>query len=231
MDNLSLMLFAVLPYVAITTFVMGTVFRYYKQGYKVTSLSSQLFETRLLYWGSHAFHIGIVVLFVGHLIGFLLPSGLIVLGGKPARLIPIEIGAFGFALLSMFGLITLIFRRVVTVRLHKITSPMDIVVYILLGLQVITGMVTAVFFKWGSLWFASTLSPYLKSILLFSPDIKAVAEMPFFIKVHVALAFLIVGLIPFTRLMHMLVYPFVFIGRAAQVVIWNRDHKTARQIK
>ena len=108
---------------------------------------------------------------------------------------------------------------------------MDIVVYILLGLQVITGMVTAVFFKWGSLWFASTLSPYLKSILLFSPDIKAVAEMPFFIKVHVALAFLIVGLIPFTRLMHMLVYPFVFIGRAAQLVMWNRDHKTARQIK
>jgi len=228
MDKFVGVLFVALPYLAIAIFIIGTIFRYYKQGYKVSSLSTQLFESKLLYWGSHAFHIGILVLFIGHLVGFLLPSTLLAWGNVPARIIPIEVGAFAFAILAIFGLFTLLLRRLTNAAVKKVTSTMDLVLYTLLIVQVIAGMYVALFYKYGSLWFASSLAPYLKSIFILSPDIKAVADMPWMIKLHVVMAFLIVAMIPFTRLMHILVYPFVYIGRAAQIFIWNRNPKTHR---
>ena len=62
---------------ALLTFLLGSIIRYKVRPFSVSSLSSQFLENRMLYWGSHAFHIGIVVLFFGHLIGFLFPSGVI----------------------------------------------------------------------------------------------------------------------------------------------------------
>lgn len=228
MDKFNEVLFVALPYVALAIFIIGVVYRYFYQGYKISSLSTQLFESKILYWGSHAFHIGILFLFVGHLIGFLLPATLLAWGGMPARIIPIEIGAFAFAVLSIFGLITLLIRRLSYPALKRLTSKMDLVIYTLLIVQVLIGMIIAIFYKWGTLWFASSLAPYLKSVFLFSPDIKAVADMPVFIQIHVFAAFLLMALVPFSRLMHFLVFPFVFIGRAAQIFIWNRDRKTHR---
>ena len=189
MDKLIGVFFVALPYVALAIFIIGTVYRYYNQGYKVSSLSTQIFESKILYWGSNAFHIGIIMLFFGHLIGFLLPSTVLAWGGVPARIIPIEIGALGFAILSIFGLFTLLLRRLTNAAVLRTTSTMDIVIYTLLIVQVIAGIFVALFFKWGSLWFASSLAPYLKSIFIFSPDIMAVADMPWLIQLHVVLAF------------------------------------------
>ncbi len=228
MDKFIAVLLVALPYVALAIFIIGTIYRYRHQGYKISSLSTQLFESKMLYWGSHAFHIGIVVLFLGHLIGFLMPASLLAWGGVPARIITIEIAAFAFALLCLSGLSILVFRRLTVTRLTKLTSPMDVVVYLLLVIQLIIGISVALFYKYGSLWFASSLAPYLKSIFFFSPDIQAIEAMPLLIQLHAALAFIIVALIPFSRLMHILVYPFVFIGRPALVFIWNRDRKTHR---
>lgn len=228
MDKLVGVFFVALPYVALAIFIIGSIYRYKHQGYKVSSLSTQIFESKVLYWGSHAFHIGILMLFLGHLIGFLFPSTLLAWGGAPARIIAIEIGAFAFALLSIFGLFTLLFRRLTNPALRKVTSTMDYVIYTLLIVQVVVGIDTALLYKWGTLWYASALVPYLKSIFLFSPDIIAITDMPFFVQLHVILAFVIVALIPFSRLMHILVFPFVYIGRAAQIFIWNRDPKTHR---
>ena len=228
MDKIIGVFFVALPYVALAIFIIGTVYRYYFQGYKVSSLSTQIFESKILYWGSNAFHIGILFLFLGHLIGFLLPSVVLAWGGTPARIIAIEIGAFGFALLSIFGLITLLIRRLTNTAVLRLTSKMDIVVYTILSVQIIVGILIAIIFKWGSLWFASSLTPYLKSIFIFSPDIIVIADMPIFIQLHVILAFILVALVPFSRLMHILVYPFTYIGRAAQIFIWNRYPKTHR---
>ena len=228
MDKLVGVLFVALPYVALAIFIIGSIYRYKHQGYKVSSLSTQIIESKVLYWGSHSFHIGIVMLFLGHLIGFLFPYTLIAWGGVPARIIAIEIGALAFAILAIFGLFSLLFRRLTNPALLKVTSIMDYVIYSLLIVQVVIGIDTALLYKWGTLWYASSLVPYLKSIFIFSPDIKTIVDMPFFVQLHVSLAFVIVAMIPFSRLMHILVFPFVFIGRAAQIFIWNRDPKTHR---
>ncbi|WP_372649567.1 respiratory nitrate reductase subunit gamma [Draconibacterium sp.] len=221
-------IFIGLPYAALFLFVVGSVIRYRTKPFSVSSLSSQLLESRILYWGSHAFHIGIVTLFFGHLIGFLFPKSVISFTGHPTRLLIIEISALAFGLLSLFGIVTLIYRRLAFERLKNITSKMDIVVYVLILTQVISGLWIAYFDRWGSAWFAVSLAPYLKSIFLFSPKYEAVAAMPLSIKLHITSAFIFVGMVPFTRLMHFLVYPFVYIIRAYQFVIWNWDRKTRR---
>ncbi len=222
-------IFIGLPYAALLIFLVGSIVRYRTQPFSVSSLSSQLLESRILYWGSHAFHIGIVVLFFGHLIGFLLPKSVISFTGHPTRLLIIEISAFAFGLLTLFGIITLVYRRLAVARLKLLTSKMDVVVYALILIQVITGLWIAYFDRWGSAWFAVSLAPYLKSIFLLTPDYEAVAAMPLSIKLHVASAFVFVAMVPFTRLMHFLVYPFVYIPRAYQYVIWNWDRKNRRK--
>jgi nitrate reductase gamma subunit len=221
-------IFIGLPYMALLIFLVGSIFRYRARPFSVSSLSSQLLENRILYWGSHAFHIGIVVLFFGHLIGFLFPKGVISFTGQPTRLLVIEISAFAFGLLSLFGIVTLIFRRISKLKLHAVTSKMDMAVYVLILVQVVSGLWVAYFDRWGSAWFAISLAPYLKSIFLLNPNFEAVAAMPLSVKIHVASAFVFVGMVPFTRLMHFLVFPFTYLTRAYQYVIWNWDRKTRR---
>jgi nitrate reductase gamma subunit len=213
---------------ALLMFLLGSIVRYKTRPFGVSSLSSQLLETRMLYWGSHAFHIGIVILFFGHLTGFLFPGGVISFTGEPTRLLIIEISAFAFGLLTLFGIVTLIIRRISNLKLQAVTSKMDVAVYILILLQVLSGLWIAYFNRWGSAWFAISLAPYLKSLFLLNPEFDALAAMPLSIKLHVASAFVFIGMVPFTRLMHFLVFPFAYIPRAYQYVIWNWDKKARR---
>ncbi|NOR75127.1 MAG: nitrate reductase, partial [Draconibacterium sp.] len=125
-------IFVGLPYAALLMFLVGSIFRYRTQPFSVSSLSSQLLESRILYWGSHSFHIGIVTLFFGHAIGFLFPSSVISFTGQPTRLLILEISAFAFGLLSLFGISTLIFRRITVAKLKSVTSKMDVLVYVLI---------------------------------------------------------------------------------------------------
>lgn len=216
------LLFIVLPYVALVLLLLGSIYRYRFSRFTVSSLSSQFLEGKELFYGSVPFHWGIVILFFGHLIAFLFPRSVIAWNGIPARLFILEIAAFAFGLLTLSGLIMLITRRINTPRLYPVTSSMDIFVYLILLLQVFTGLWTAVGYRWGSSWFASVLSPYLKSIFFFNPDMAAVSAMPLIIKIHIVSAFVVIGMIPFTRFMHFLVIPLTYIWRRYQVVMWNK---------
>jgi nitrate reductase gamma subunit len=63
-----------LPYVALTSFVVGHVWRYRRDGYTWTARSTQLLERRLLLVGSVAFHLGMLGVIGGHVIGILIPN-------------------------------------------------------------------------------------------------------------------------------------------------------------
>ena len=220
-----------LPYAALFVVIVGTVFRYLNFGFKVSSLSSQFLETKELFYGSRPFHWGLLFLFFGHLVAFLFPRSVLLWDSVPIRLLILEIVALGFGITALFGLFMLIIRRLKHKRLIVVTNKMDIVVYVLLAVQIISGLWVAYFFRWGSSWFAGTITPYLKSIFLFNPDIAAVSAMPLAVKIHIISAFTLIGIIPSTRFMHFLVYPFAYIWRPYQYVIWNWDRKKIRSSK
>jgi nitrate reductase gamma subunit len=231
MASLNNFLFIAFPYVAIITFLIGAIYRYRATGFSYSSLSSQFLEGKTLFWGVVPFHWGLVVVFLGHFIAFLFPKGILLWNSIPIRLIILEVTAFAFGLSVLIGLLTLIFRRFTNPRLKVVTSRMDTVIELLLLAQIVLGCWTALGYRWGSSWFAADLSPYLWSIIKFDPQIAAVSAMPLVIKLHIVGAFLILFLIPFTRLVHFLVLPFHYISRPYQRVMWNYDRRAVRDPK
>ncbi len=221
-------LFATLPYAALTALLLGWWYRWRRMGFQVTSLSSQFLETRRLFWGTQPFHWGLLVVFLGHLAAFAVPGAVLAWNGQPLRLLILEWTLSAFALCALFGLLMLILRRVRDARLRQVTSRMDMLVYALLLLQLCSGLLIAYFDNWGSSWFAATLTPYLRSIFLLRPRSGIVAGMPLVVQIHVACAFVIFGLIPFTRLIHFTVFPLNYTWRPYQQVIWNWSRKLRR---
>jgi nitrate reductase gamma subunit len=217
-----------LPYAALVVFLVGTIYRYKADKFSYSSLSSQFLEGRQLFWGSMPFHWGILFLFFGHLVAFLVPSGLLAFNSHPVRLLIIEVSALVFGLTVLAGLVTLFVRRGTNPRLRAVTSPIDITVGILLIIEVVIGLLVALFYRWGSSWFAAVLTPYLRSILSFQPDISGVASLPWLVKLHIIGAYLIFMMIPFSRLAHLLVAPLHYIWRPYQVVIWSWDRRQVR---
>ena len=72
-DWLNNALYGWYPYVALTVFLLGSLLRFDHWHYTWRSGSSQLLRRRQLTWGSNLFHVGILVIFGGHLVGLLTP--------------------------------------------------------------------------------------------------------------------------------------------------------------
>jgi len=218
-----------LPYMALLVFVIGSVWRYTSTKFKFSSLSSQFLEGRQLFWGSVPFHIGILFLFFGHLTAFLIPKAVLLWNGHPARLIVLEVTAFVFAIAVLIGIVNLLYRRITNARISVVTTKMDYAIIALLLIQVVSGLWVAYNFRWGSSWFSSVLTPYLRSIFALQPEVTAVSALPWVVKFHIAGAYLIVLLIPFSRLVHFLVVPLNYIWRPYQQVTWYWDRKNVRK--
>ncbi|HRD44376.1 MAG TPA: respiratory nitrate reductase subunit gamma, partial [Ferruginibacter sp.] len=183
---------------------------------------------RKLFYGSVPFHWGVLFIFLGHLVAFLVPKGVLAWNSQPVRLLVLEITAFIFGISMLVGLVNLFIRRYTTPRLYPVTNKMDFVVYVLLILQTFAGLWIAYNFRWGSSWFSTLLSPYLNSIFKLNPDITAVVLLPWPVKLHIAGAYIIIGILPFSRLIHMLVLPLNYIWRPYQQVMWYWDRKKVR---
>lgn len=219
--DLNSALFIGLPYVALVVFFFATIRRYVGNGFSYSSYSTQFLENKKLFFASVPWHWGIIFLAFGHLIGFLIPRGVLWWNGVPARLYIIEFSALVAAVLALFGLVNGIMRRGSNSRIAAVTTKMDMLIIVMLLIQTMTGMWVAVFERWGSSWFAGVLSPYLWSLFKLNPNIEAISAMPLSIKLHVIGAFLIFLVFPFTRLVHLLVVPLHYIFRLPQRVIWN----------
>jgi len=231
LNTLNTVLLVVFPYVAGIVFLIGTIYRYRQTKFTVSSLSSQFLEGKKLFWGTIPFHIGLLAVFTGHLITFLFPGLTLTWNSIPVRLIILEVSAFIFGISVLFGLLSLLWRRMTNPRVRAVTTPMDIVIELLLLAQVVLGCWVALGFRWGSSWFAADLTPYLRSLLMLSPKTDAVFALPWVIKLHIIGAFLILFMIPFTRLAHLIVAPLHYIARPYQVVMWNWDRKAVRDPK
>ena len=214
------LLFVELPYLCLFLFLLGTIMRYRKAPFTYSSLSSQFLENQQHFWDMVSFHYGILILFAGHLIGFLVPRWVLLWNARPLRLYILEASALIFGLLTLVGLLGAMERRLVNDKARMVTTATDWMIELLLLAQVGLGIYVAVFHPWGSSWFATSLSPYLWSLFKFNPDVSYLATLPLVVKLHIVLAWVIFGLIPFTRLVHILVTPFPYLWRKPEVVRW-----------
>ena len=73
MNTLYGFVFGVYPYICLTVFLLGSLIRFDRDQYTWKSDSSQLLRSGMLRWGSNLFHIGILFLFFGHMVGLFTP--------------------------------------------------------------------------------------------------------------------------------------------------------------
>lgn len=223
-------LFVALPYLAFAVFFIFTIQRYRQQTFTYSSLSSQLLENKQHFWSMVPFHYGILAVIVGHVVAFCVPRAVLAWNGRPLRLYILELSALICAMLALVGLVSAIGRRLTNSKVRVVTTVPDWVLLGMLMFQIFSGIHIAVFTGWGSSWFAAAATPYLRSLLTFSPEISYLTEMPWMVRLHIVNAFLLIAFFPFTRLVHILVVPNMYLWRRTQVVRWYWPRRTIRKV-
>jgi len=218
---IELVLFVAFPYLAFFLAVLGGVYRYLSDRFSYSSFSSQFLESRWLFWGSVPWHYGIVAILLAHLLAALFPGAWAALVAAPLRLYVLEVAGLALALLTLFGLVLLILRRLLSPRLYAVTSAMDWVLLAALLVQVASGIRVALLHRWGAAWYPYTIGPWLASLATFQPQIEHITPLPWAVKLHILGGFLIITLFPFTRLVHLVSLPIAYLWRPPQVVWWN----------
>lgn len=202
---LNQLMFGYYPYLALAVFFIGSLLRFDREQYTWKSDSSQLLRRGQLRWGSNLFHIGILGIFFGHLIGLLTPVPVWhALGvSAPAKQM-LAIVAGGIAgVLCLLGLLLLLHRRLTEPRVRVTSRPMDILVLLLLA-QLVLGLLS-ITVSWAHLDGAEMLRfmEWAQRIVTFragAADLIAGAAPVF--KLHIALGLTIFLIFPFTRLVH-----------------------------
>ena len=227
-DHLAFALLVVLPYVAVATLVGASFWRYRRLPFTYSALSTQFLENHHQFWASLAFHWGVLLVLGGHLVAFLVPGQILAWNADPYRLAILEITAMVGGLLALAGIAGYIARLIFHPRVRVVTSRMDVVLLALLAGQILTGIIIALWYPWGSSWYAAVMAPYLWSLVTLSPDAGAVAAMPLLVQTHVLGAWLLIIIFPFTRLVHLLVAPFSYAFWKQQHQRWYADRRLVR---
>lgn len=214
-------IFVVLPYTALALLIFVTPYRYFTNRLTWSAYSTQFLERKTLYWGTNPWHYGILPVLVAHFAGVVAPGPLKTFLGNQTNLIIVESIGLALGLLTVLGGLLLLLRRINTPILKKVTFASDWVLLYLLLAQAVTGVYVATFMRWGSEWYLYTAVPYFWSLLTFNPQIDYVADFPMVFKLHAACAFLIVALLPFTKLVHLLYVPYGFLKDAPILYKWR----------
>jgi nitrate reductase gamma subunit len=222
--------FVVFPYVAVVLAVGVGLYRYFTNRFSYSSMSTQFLENRTLFWGSVPWHYGIVIILIAHLFALVIPGVWVSLHRNAIRIMCIELVGGSLGLLTLLGIVVLIVRRIVNAKTRPITTVMDWILLVDLLLQVATGLYIAIFVRWGSLWYEYIATPWLVSLASLSPRIDFVTPLPWIVRFHMVNAFVLIGLFPFTRLVHIFTVPLFYLWRPYQVAIWYKSRNNGKRM-
>ncbi|MGO9742562.1 MAG: respiratory nitrate reductase subunit gamma [Roseiarcus sp.] len=222
-EALNSALFGWYPYLCLTVFLLGSLIRFDREQYTWRSGSSQLLRRRQLIWGSNLFHVGILVVFVGHLFGLLTPIAVIdALGISHSFKQELAIVGGGVAGIAGFiGAAMLVDRRLNDARVCKTSSFGDTAIIILLLVQLGLGLSTiAVSAKHLDGHEMVKFMAWAQGILTLQPGAAAlVADASPIFKIHMLVGMTIFLVFPFTRLVHIWSAPIWYLGRTGYQIV------------
>jgi respiratory nitrate reductase gamma subunit len=206
LQNLDQGLFAVLPYVAAVVFVLLVAARRYRvppfdlpRPPAPLPAGPQLYGERLL------LGYGLLVVLAGHALAFLIPDQVLLWNSSPVRLYVLELSGLVFGFMTLVGLVLTAARCLISAEARRGTGPTDWLLYGLLLVVVASGVFVALFYPWGSSWYATSVVPYLRSLVKLDPDLSYLSGMPTAVKLHLAGAYVLLAFLPFTRVVRPLV--------------------------
>ncbi|WP_057461587.1 respiratory nitrate reductase subunit gamma [Pseudovibrio sp. POLY-S9] len=224
--------FGIYPYIALSVLIVGTIIRYDREPYSWRAGSSQLLRRRQLVWGSVLFHVGVLIIFFGHLVGLLTPIVLFDLVGishGAKQVLAVVVGGIA-GLMAIVGAGMLIYRRLYDARVRAVSSTMDTFIICLLGFQLLLGLGTipvslmhldgeemVKFMSWA------------QGIFTFRGDAASyVVDASWVFKLHLFVGLTILLIFPFTRLVHMLSVPARYLWRPGYQIVRERNSTNSR---
>lgn len=198
-------LFQVYPYICFAVFLVGSLIRFDQNQYSWKSDSSQMLRSGLLRWGSNLFHLGILFLFFGHLVGLFTPHSVygIFMSASTKQLLAVYAGGVA-GTLCFIGLSMLLYRRLTDPRIRYTSHPTDLAVLVVLFIQLSLGLLTlpqSLQHTDGSAMLL--LADWAQRIVTLRPvDATALAGLHWSFQVHIVLGVTIFLLFPFSRLVH-----------------------------
>jgi nitrate reductase gamma subunit len=197
--------FGVYPYICLVVLLIGSLIRFDREPYTWKSDSSQMLRKRQLQLGSNLFHYGVIIVILGHFVGFLVPHWAVDWALTPVahQLLAMVVGGIA-GLIAIIGLTILIARRLGDPRIRLNSRKWDIAVVFMLWLQLALGLLTVPFsaFHMDGVLF-ETLTTYVKGIVTFDGGVAALmVGVPLVYKLHIVLGFTLFLISPFTRMIH-----------------------------
>jgi nitrate reductase gamma subunit len=229
-DIVNHIVFGWYPYLCLTVFLLGSLLRFDREQYTWKTGSSQLLRRRQLMWGSNLFHVGILVIFIGHFVGLLTPIWLfdaVGISHGVKQLMAIAVGGLA-GLFCLVGIALLTHRRLLDPRIRATSSFGDIAILLALFAQLLLGLASipvsmahldghemVKFMDWA------------QGILLLKADAwTLVADAHPIFKAHLALGMTIFLLFPFTRLVHAFSAPIWYLGRRGYQIVRSAGRPT-----
>ncbi|GAA4113606.1 respiratory nitrate reductase subunit gamma [Knoellia locipacati] len=230
---MSTFLWVIYPYICLAVFVVGHVWRYRYDKFGWTTRSSQLYESRLLRIGSPLFHFGMLGVVGGHVLGLLFPqdwTDAVGLSHEAYHVIALA-GGIPAGIAAVVGLAILVYRRRTVGPVFSATTVNDKVMYAVLGTVIVLGMWNTVagslFTIGGEYNYRDGVSPWFRQIFWFQPDASLMAAAPVGFRLHAFLAFTLIAMWPFTRLVHVFSAPLGYLTRP-WIVYRSRDERPGR---
>lgn len=222
-EAINYIVFGWYPYLSLTVFILGSLLRFDREQYTWKTGSSQLLRRKQLMWGSNLFHVGILVLFLGHFVGLLTPLwifGLVGISHTAKQWMAILIGGTA-GIMCFIGITLLVHRRLFDSRIRSTSSFGDIAILLLLYAQLIVGLGTILVslrhLDGGEM---VKLVTWAQGIFALQPGASAViADVHPLFKLHLFLGMTIFLVFPFTRLVHIWSAPVWYLGRRGYQVV------------
>jgi nitrate reductase gamma subunit len=218
MTTTEILLWDVLPYVTIAVFVVGMVWRFRYDKFGWTTRSSQLYERKLLRIASPLFHIGMLAVVAGHIVGLMIPESWthsLGVSEDMYHLNAVVIGGLA-GIATLVGVVLLIYRRRTTGPVFAATTKNDKTMYIFLVAAICLGLLATMKgagVLGDSYNYRETVSVWFRSIFLLQPQGELMADTPLAFRIHALGGMALFLIWPFTRLVHAFSAPLGYMFR------------------
>lgn len=221
MNYLNVFAFQLYPYMALAVFFIASWARFDRAMYTWRTGSSQLLSSRGMRIGSNLFHVGILAILGGHVVGLLTPHALYepFISAPQKQLLAMVVGGV-FGVMCLVGISILLVRRLFNPRVRATGTVGDAMILILLFVQLLLGLYTIVVSTHhmeGGVMMA--LAEWAQHIVTFRwGAAEFVAGVHWVYKAHIFLGMTLFLVAPFTRLVHVWSIPVSYLWRPYQVV-------------
>jgi nitrate reductase gamma subunit len=212
------LLYAVLPYVALAVFVVGHWWRYRKDQYGWGARSTQLLESRVLKYASTIFHLGVLAAIGGHVLGLLVPeswTAAVGVSNEAYHVIAVIGGVLAGGAVCV-GFALLVYRRLHFPRVRVTTTRADVFVFALLAAGIVTGILATLTNIGDVVHYRESVGPYYRNLLILNPkpELMTGPGVTFIFQAHVTVVWLLFAFWPFSRLVHAWSVPVDYLRRS-----------------